>query len=165
MKPFRQRRRTSERRGTAAVEAALVLPVFMLFIFALIEFGHAMMVNNVIRSACRDGARYGSTEGISTSDVENRVSQVVSGAVDPSHVQIYVKNADIYDDGGTPPTTGEGIEALPDLELTEAESRQMFLVRAKVDYYNAAIVPIDLPILGPFLKNITLEGQAFMRHE
>ena len=143
----------------------MVLPVYLLFVFAILEFGHAMMVSNVMRSACRAGARLGSTEGQSTAAVEARVAEVIGGAVDPNKVQVFVKNADVYDDGGTPPTTGSGIEALPDIELTDAESRQMFLVRATVDYNDIAIVPIHLPILGPFLENVTLEGQAFMRHE
>jgi hypothetical protein len=117
-----------------------------------------------MRSACRQAARLGSTEGQSTADVEARVEQILSGAVDPNNVEIFVKNAGSYDQGGIP-SGGEGIEALPDIELSAAESRQLFLVRAKVNYQDVAILPIDIPYLGQFLKNITLEGQAFMRHE
>ena len=157
-------RRQQDRLGTTAVEAALVLPVYILFVLAILEFGHAVMVNNVMRSACRQGARMGSTEGQSTADVEDRVEQVLSGAVNPSKVEIFVKNANVYDDGGNP-ANGDEIETLPDIELSEAESRQLFLVRAKVNYRDVAILPIDIPYLGEFLKNITLEGQAFMRHE
>ncbi len=64
-------RRVRTRRGTTTVEAAFVLPIFFFFIFALIEIGHAQMVMNVLNSACRSGARLGSTEGTSTSENGN----------------------------------------------------------------------------------------------
>jgi hypothetical protein len=154
-----------KRQGTTAIEAAFVLPVYLLFVLAILEFGHAMMVNNMLRSACRTAARLGSTEGQSTSAVENRVEQVLAAAINPNKVSIFVKNAGVFDEGGAPPTTGSEFEALPDIELSEADSRQMFLVRTKVNYRDVAILPIDVPFLGAFLKNVTLEGQAFMRHE
>ena len=141
-----------------------MLPVFMMFVLAIIEFGHAQLVNNVLRNACRTGARLGATEGQSTADVEARVRQIVASAVDPGKVQIFVKNGSVYDEGGGP-TEGAGIEGLTDLELSDAETRQMFVVRAKIDYDDVNIVPIPLPYVGEFLTDVTLEGQAFMRHE
>lgn len=165
MNRFLDRRRRNDRHGTTAVEAALVLPIYILFVLAILEFGHAMMVSNVMRSACRAGARQGSTEGQSTAAVQARVEQVLGGAVNPDKVQVFVKNAGVFDGSGTVPASGSDIESLPDIELSDAESRQLFLVRAKVNYHDVAILPIDLPVLGPFLKNVTLDGQAFMRHE
>jgi hypothetical protein len=38
------------------------------------------------------------------------------------------------------------------------------MVRAKIAYHDVAIVP-NIPYLGRFLDNVTLQGQAFMRHE
>lgn len=162
---FRKKRHHEQRFGTTIVETALVLPIYLMFIFALIELGHAVMVNNLIRSACRTAARMGSTEGRTTADVEALVSQILARAIDPNVVDIMVKNADVYDSGGTPPTTSEGIEELPGLELSDAETRQMFLVRASVPYLSVAILPINVPYVGAFLKEIELSGQAFMRHE
>ena len=41
----------------------------------------------------------------------------------------------------------------------------MFLVRAKVNYNDIAIVP-NIPVPGQsFLDEVVLEGQSFMRHE
>ena len=56
-------------------------------------------------------------------------------------------------------------DELPDLELTEAETRQLFVVRAKVPYQEVAILPVNFPLVGPFLQELELAGQAFMRHE
>ena len=159
------RRTVGSRLGTTAVEAAIVLPVFLAFVFALLEFGHAQMVNNLMRKACREGARLGSTEGNTTAEVQAAVRQVLASAIDPNQLQVFVKNASVYDGGGPLPLTGPEIEALPNLELSEAEPRQMFLVRAKVPYQDIAIVPICIPYVGHFLDSVELQGQAFMRHE
>jgi Flp pilus assembly protein TadG len=47
------------RQGAAAVEFALVAPVFFLMIFGMIEFGRAIMVQQVLTNAAREGARVG----------------------------------------------------------------------------------------------------------
>jgi hypothetical protein len=152
-----------QRRGTTVVEAALVLPVFLLFVLALLELGHAQLVKHVLRSACRKAARIGTTEGKSTADVRARVLATMSSIVDQSEVEVFVKNAGIYDSGGQP-EDGEELEALPNIELASAEPLQLFMVRAKVNYNDIAIVP-NIPYLGSFLDGLVLEGQAFMRHE
>jgi Flp pilus assembly protein TadG len=148
-----------DRSGTTVVETAFVLPVFLMFLFALIEFGHAQMVKNVINSACRTGARMGSTEGRSTADVEAHVRQVLGSLMDANDVSVYVKNASPFDTSPSPATDGESLESLPDIQLSEAEPRQLFVVRAKVEYNDIALVPM------PFLSGVVLNGQAFMRHE
>lgn len=153
------RRRRRDRRGTTLVETAFVLPVFFTFIFAIIEFGHAQLVNNMLNNACRTAARIGAVEGTSSADVEARINQAMTPVIDPQNVTIYVNDASVYDSGGTPPTDASGIEDLPAMEVSEAEPRQMFVVRAKLNYNDIALVPM------PFLKNVTLASQAFMRHE
>jgi TadE-like protein len=152
------------RYGTTVVETALVLPVFLLFVLGLIELGHAVMVKNVLRSACRQAARIGSTEGNSTTVVRDRVLQVLGSAVSPDLVEVFVKDAGQYDEGSAPPEAGSDLESLPDIELADAEARQLFVVRAKIHYNDIAIVP-NIPYLGSFLDNVVLDGQAFMRHE
>lgn len=152
------------RRGTTAVETAVVLPIFLLFVLGLIELGHAQLVKNVLRSACREAARVGSTEGHSTADVEQRVRDIIGSACDVAAIQVYVKDASAFDGNGSPSTDGSSLESLPGIELTEAAERQLFLVRAKIHYQDIAIVP-HIPYLGSFLDGVVLEGQSFMRHE
>lgn len=150
---------SSHRDGTTTVEAAFVLPVFIFFVFAMIEFSHAQLVNNLLNSACRNGARLGAVEGTTTTQVVERVRQTLGSAINTSQVAIYVKDASVYDSGGTPPTTGTGIQTLPDLNVADAEPRQMFVVRATVFYNNIALIPM------PFMDGVTLQSQAFTRHE
>lgn len=156
-------RRPGQCRGTTVVETALVLPVFLLFVLALLELGHAQLVKHVLRSACRQAARIGTTEGTTTDDVESRVLATLSSIVDQNDVEVFVKDAGTYDTGGQP-EGGDELEALPSIELSNAEPLQLFMVRAKIDYDDVAIVP-NIPYLGSFLDGVVLEGQAFMRHE
>jgi Flp pilus assembly protein TadG len=155
----KQHLNSRNRRGTTLVESAVVLPVFLTLIFAIIEFGHAQLVNNMLNNACRTAARIGSVEGTSSSDVVARINQAMSPVVSSSNVTVYVNDASVYDSSGTPPSDAAGIEGLPSMEVSDAEPRQMFVVRAKLNYNDIALVPM------PFLKNVTLASQAFMRHE
>ncbi len=148
-----------DRRGTTVVETAFVLPIFLLFVLSLVEFGHALMVKNVLRSACRTGARLGSTDGQSTANVQSLVAKVLGGAINPDVVTVLVKDAQVFDQGGSLPTTGKQLEGLPNIEVADCESRQMFMVRARVAYNDIALVPM------PFMQNVVLEGQSFIRHE
>lgn len=47
-----------DRRGTAIVEAAIVLPVMILLLFGLIEIGRALMEHHTLTRSVRDAARY-----------------------------------------------------------------------------------------------------------
>jgi hypothetical protein len=152
------RQKSKQRRGTTTVETAFVLPVFLLLLFAIFEFGHAQMVNNMMSTACRNAARIGAVEGSTTDQVRERVEKTIGKFVPLESVDIFVKNASSFDGGGTTPN-GEGLEQLPNIDLSTTEPRTLFVVRAKVPYNEIAIVPM------PFLKNLIIDAQAFMRHE
>jgi hypothetical protein len=158
------RRPSQERRGTTVVETALVLPVFLLFVLALVELGHAQLVKHMLRAACRQAARMGTTEGKSTAQVRARLLEVMGTVVDTADVQVFIKDASSFDGDGTAPESGDDLESLANIELLDAEPRQLFMIRAKIEYADIAIVP-NVPYLGDFLDEVTLEGQAFMRHE
>lgn len=156
---MQDQRKKSRRRGTTTVEAAFVLPVFLTFIFAIVEFGHTQLVNNLLNSACRTAARLGAVEGTTTADIESEVLRVLGSAFNTEGVEIYVKDASVFDGGGDPPSSGEEIEALSDLNVADAEPRQLFVVRAKVPYNNIALLPNSI------MDSVILQSQSFMRHE
>ena len=52
------RGRPAPRRGSAIVEAAIVLPIFFLFIFGVFEYARFLLVLNVTTNAARDAARW-----------------------------------------------------------------------------------------------------------
>ncbi|MHC4400368.1 MAG: TadE/TadG family type IV pilus assembly protein [Planctomycetota bacterium] len=73
------------RRGAAAVEFAIVAPVFFLLVFGMIEFGRMVMVQQVITNGSREGARLAVLDGTTTGEVVTAVagyleSSAVAGA-------------------------------------------------------------------------------------
>jgi Flp pilus assembly protein TadG len=157
MRPWQKK--SPQRRGTAAVETAVVLPVYILLLFAIIEFGHAHLAINLLQSGCRNGARMGSTTGPTTAQVVARVQQVLGSGVDDSKVSVWVQDASSLDDGAVWPVTDAQVAALPDIELSTAEDRTLFVVRASVAYNDISLLP------NPFLEGLRLRAQCFMRHE
>lgn len=53
-----QRQKANRRTGATILEAAVVLPVFLLFVIGIFEYGRFLMVRNVMDNAAREGARY-----------------------------------------------------------------------------------------------------------
>ena len=51
------------RRGAAMVEAAIILPVFLLLIFGMIDVGMGVFRNNLLSEAARHGARQAIVHG------------------------------------------------------------------------------------------------------
>jgi Flp pilus assembly protein TadG len=68
-----------QRRGVAAVEFAIVAPVFFLMVIGFIEFGRALMVQQVLINASRVGARQASTTGATTAQVQTAVESYAAG--------------------------------------------------------------------------------------
>jgi hypothetical protein len=55
-------RRRSTQRGQGLVEFALVIPVFLLILFGLIDGGRYVFMNNALSQAAREGARVAAAE-------------------------------------------------------------------------------------------------------
>ncbi|PHR93874.1 MAG: hypothetical protein COA78_32565 [Blastopirellula sp.] len=150
----------SDRSGATLVETACILPIFFLFVFTIIEFGHASMVSNVLDNATRTAARWGSANGATSAEVEQYVRDRMQGALDTRLVTIQIKNAGSFDEqNGVLPESQDDFAAMPDIELADADSRQLFMVRATINYSDVALLP------NRFLAGITLGGQSFTRHE
>ena len=148
----------NRRRGTTVVEMAVILPVFFSFLFALFEFSHAYMVISAISTASKKAARYGVAEGVSTAQVAARTREILEDAFNIDSVTVMVKDASAFDTPGTDPSSID-YQGLSNIELTNAEPRQLFLIRVEVPYDDVAIIP-------PFwIKGATLSGQSVMRHE
>jgi Flp pilus assembly protein TadG len=63
------------------VETVLVMSVFLLFVFGILEYGRFIMTRQVLENAAREGARYAvvNTQGATTADVQDRVDQMLAG--------------------------------------------------------------------------------------
>jgi Flp pilus assembly protein TadG len=62
-----------KRLGAAAVEFAIVAPLFFLLVFGMVEFGRMVMIQQVITNASREGARKAVLDGASSSNVKSAV--------------------------------------------------------------------------------------------
>lgn len=90
-------RSQSEDRGAVALEAAIVLPIVLLLIVGIIEFGFAFKDQLAITSAVRAGARIASAEPRYASFAADAASQVAKegAAIDMNDVQsLWVYQAD-----------------------------------------------------------------------
>lgn len=147
-----------ERRGAVLVEVALVSSVFGLFLAGIMEFGHAYMVIGAMDAAARRGARYGAVDGVTNTDVNTLVNTVLNAAFKASKATVVIKDGSIFDTSNVNPKTID-YSKLPDLDLSQATTHQLYIVRITVPYNNVALLP-------PFwVKNLTLHAQAVMRHE
>jgi Flp pilus assembly protein TadG len=72
------RKKLASQKGAALVEFAIVLPILLVLVFGIIEFGFLLYNKAVITNASREGAREGilfadRTSGILTTNIEQKV--------------------------------------------------------------------------------------------
>ena len=68
-------------RGAAAVEMALVLPVLLLVVGGLIDFGRAFYANMVLGNAAREGVRMVALGGYTTAQINQRITDSTPGGL------------------------------------------------------------------------------------
>jgi Flp pilus assembly protein TadG len=86
----RMKRRTKER-GTALVEFAFVLPIFILILIGTIEFGIVLHDYLILQNASREGARFAAV-GNSQTAIQQRVRDFAFNLNDGS-LDVQVTNA------------------------------------------------------------------------
>ncbi|MCW2848984.1 MAG: pilus assembly protein [Marmoricola sp.] len=82
-RPGRARARSRDQRGAVVVEFALIVPLLLLLVFGILEFGYMMSRDTAIDNAARDGARVASLDG-TFSDVCTAVKSELSGSGIPA---------------------------------------------------------------------------------
>ena len=136
----RQGRRTSRvkraRYGVAAVEFAIVGPVFLLMVFGIIELGRALMVQQLITNASRAGARSAAMMSSTNSDVTNDITEYMT--------QLRVSNV--------------SISVAPDAAVAEAGDE--ITVAVSLNFADVSWLPTAW-----FLDGTTLSASSVMRKE
>ena len=56
---FDPKRGLRTERGSVAVEFAILVPIFLMLVFGIVDFGHAWYMTQMVTNASREGARYG----------------------------------------------------------------------------------------------------------
>lgn len=129
------------------IEVALVLPIFIFTLMAVLEMGYFAAVGSAVSSASREAARYGATVGDTLGGDPHYVdcdgirdaARLTSGAlVNLSNAQIVVT----YEGAGTPASCPAGSTADPD--LVERWDR----IVVTVTHTYEPITPFLRPIMG-----------------
>jgi Flp pilus assembly protein TadG len=81
------------------VEFALVLPIFLLVVFMIVDFGMGFHAWITVSNASREGARIG-VVGADAATIEARVRDTASSLADDDDLTVTVTNA--VDQGGDP---------------------------------------------------------------
>jgi Flp pilus assembly protein TadG len=110
------------RRAATSVEAVFTLPLVLMFLLGILEYGRYVMTQQVLTNAAREGARYalahtesvtlmGSTYGNQTSDVQAEVTRASAGVTLASQtIQVYASDAQGNNLGAwIDASSGEGI--------------------------------------------------------
>jgi Flp pilus assembly protein TadG len=130
-----------KRRGAAAVEFAIVAPVFFLLVFGMIEYGRMVMVQQVLTNASREGARVG---------VLDPPTGQTSLPLVTSAVNKYLSSAGI---------TGATTTTIPS-EPSSATYGQSVTVKVSVPFSNVSWFPTPI-----WLGGKTLSTSSVMRRE
>jgi len=76
-------RRVRVRRGAALVETSIVLCIFLLFLFGLLEYARFVMVYQAMQNAAREGARYAiavvNPDTVSNANIDAEVKRRLKG--------------------------------------------------------------------------------------
>lgn len=146
------------RSGATIVEMAVVLPVFFVFIFGVIEVTWAFTVYSVVQSATNRAAREGAPASKSEDDVRAVAEQILASIVAPSDADIQIKDASELDDPDVDPNTID-IDSLPNADLDNAATRALFIVRVRLPYRYVSVSGLDWP------DTMTVIARAVQRKE
>ncbi|UUM30078.1 TadE/TadG family type IV pilus assembly protein [Vibrio japonicus] len=132
-------------KGIASVEFTIVLPLLLLFLVAIGEFGNAFIRYNTLSKAVQNGARFAVSEVYGTAKADN-----IAPTSD-------IQNAVIY--GNPNPADGAApiLESLTVNVSYDAVGKYV-VVTAQYPY-----TPIIGAMLGDLLSDITLTASAVMR--
>lgn len=136
-------------RGTTVVEFALVLPFFLMLIFAIVDFGWYFFVQHTLQFATREGTRLGQ---VLSGDPETRKGAIITKIQENASLAILAINLDklhiyIYKVGSDP-------------EIQDAGAPGDYM-RVRTTYTYQSLTPM----IGPLLKGKTIEAEALYRNE
>lgn len=134
------------RAGAAAVEFAIVAPLFFLFVFGIIEFGRMVMVQQVITNASREGARVAVLDGTTEPLVDTVVNDYLDGAgIDTAVSDVSVTA--IRQDGTT-------------TSLADSGFGDAINVTVRVPFDEVSWLPTPI-----FIRGVQLRAATIMRRE
>ena len=137
--PYQERRR-----GTAAVEMALTLPLLISAVLGIVEVGRGIMVSQILETAARNGARLAINQGSTNSQVTSNVQTFLQTTANVAPANVTVALAD----------NGNGSASLANAAFGDSIS-----VTVSVPFSAVSWLPPQ------YLKGVTLSALCVMQHE
>lgn len=106
-------RKLKSERGAELIEFALVLPVLLLIVLGIVDFGFLFQRMQVMTNAAREGARMAVLAGYANTDVEARARNFVQTGGVPTtatNPAVEVTNVTITTGAGGPTMAGKRVE-------------------------------------------------------
>jgi Flp pilus assembly protein TadG len=152
-------RRTDERRGQALVEFALVVPIFLLLIFAIVDVGRYVYTNNSLNQAAREAARVGSVTSRPVCTTTTRldcINEVARARSTGFALKTGVASSGSPDDPGVY-VTCQRVSATNTLNtVAVANCLGGDVLRVKVNHEFFLVTPL----IAQFLGDLDLSGEA-----
>lgn len=148
------RRRRERSRGQALVEFAIIVPIFLLMLFALLDFGRVVYAQQTITQDAREGARAGLVAALD-SPITTASYQKIRDAALKMAPGVALANANITGNTGACTATvtdnvSSGTCFFPDgVTCTDATNPPRIVVK----------ISVTVPLLTPILSNIV--GSSF----
>lgn len=90
-------RRRNRGRGQALVEFALIIPIFLLFVFGILDLGRAVYAYSTLNNAAREGARVAIVDQTLTSIQDRAAGRAVGLGVAAADVTVDYRSAEFPD--------------------------------------------------------------------
>lgn len=91
-----------KRKGAAAVEMAIVVPVITIMVLGMLEYGSVLNLKQRLIHAAREGARYGMRQNTTEADVERVVCETFYGDIDIPADKTALIDIETVNVGGAP---------------------------------------------------------------
>ena len=142
--------KANNHKGTTVVEFALVLPLFLMLIFAIVDFGWYFFVQHTVQFATREGTRLAQ---VLSGDPETRIEAIItkiqenaSLAINPDKLHIYIYPVD--------PSNPV------DQEIQDAGDPGDYM-RVRTTYTYQSLTPM----ISPLFKDKTIKAETLYRNE
>jgi Flp pilus assembly protein TadG len=92
------RRLIYPQQGSVTVEFAILVPIFLLLVFGIADFGHGWYMKQIVTNASREGARYGSrynTDASGNHLLPNALSPAISAYITSKYSSLLPGNANL----------------------------------------------------------------------
>ena len=148
-----RRTRWKSERGAELIEFALVLPLLLLVVLGIVDFGFLFQRMEVVTNAAREGARMAVLPSYTQADVCSRVMS-------------YLQNGGLATTGSCPTPTNPTITYNSPYSITVPSGTPLSGKRVVVEYnHQYVFIGPVMQLFGGNLASVPVRGVAIMRDE